>query len=202
MRSDALGNKNASGMTSNDSTLVSTQRAAQIAGVAAVTIRQWRYLGRITPADVDDRGHMLYEMSDIVAAEIVTRGRGRPRHTDVAARYSKDVDWPLDAIRHLVARCALVMADVDEDLGLTRLAIARIGVRGDPEGEPVIDLRIWAKQFDDEQLRDKIINAATTEISEREAGALRTRRIRRRNPVSPAKTAGPGVNGITGVAPA
>lgn len=162
-------------MTSNDN-LLSTRDAATVAGVAPVTIRQWRHLGRIAPADTDGRGHPLYELTDVVAAEIATRGRGRPRHTDVAARYSKDVDWPLDHIRHLVTRCSAVMRVVDEDLGLTRLALGRLGVRGDPEGSPVTDLRAWSNQFGDAGLRCAILDLATTEIAERSAGALRGRR--------------------------
>ncbi|WP_432032756.1 MerR family transcriptional regulator [Streptomyces antibioticus] len=58
--------------------LATTWRRTLSAGTAAVTpatIRKWRERGHLTPAGLDDRGHPLYALPDLAAAERATRGR-------------------------------------------------------------------------------------------------------------------------------
>lgn len=64
--------------TAEAAQLATTWRRLVSAGAAAVqpaTIRQWRTRGHLAPCGLDDRGHPLYNRTDLARAELATRAR-------------------------------------------------------------------------------------------------------------------------------
>lgn len=64
--------------------LINAELAARVAGVEPITIYQWKKRGHLAPAtDIDGRphldnqGHMLFEVIDVIDAEYKTRKRAR-----------------------------------------------------------------------------------------------------------------------------
>ena len=69
-----------------------TTEAARFAGVAPVTIRQWRARGWLAPQGLDEHGRPLHTAAAILAAEALVRSNGLrasgidPRRLRTAAR--------------------------------------------------------------------------------------------------------------------
>ncbi|MFH9011217.1 MerR family transcriptional regulator [Streptomyces sp. NPDC017943] len=64
--------------TTEAAQLATTWRRLVSAGAAAVTpttIRSWAHRGHLTPRGLDERGHPLYNRSDLARAERATRDR-------------------------------------------------------------------------------------------------------------------------------
>jgi hypothetical protein len=60
---------------------VTTIVAAEIAGVAAATVRSWAHRGKLQPVGYDTLGRALYDAADVIRVERDTRRAcaGRPR---------------------------------------------------------------------------------------------------------------------------
>lgn len=154
---------------------LSAAKAAEVAGVQATTVRKWAERGLIQAAGNDDHGRPVYRLADVARVEQQTRQKGRPRKWQAQIPVSREM--PPGAAEFL-ARGAEAMAEYENAGPAIRTALARLIVRGDPEGSPVTDLNRWLDSKTMKQLRDKIIEIAIVELAEREAGAIRPHRPR------------------------
>lgn len=57
--------------------LITTTRAAQLAGVSVAAISNWKDRGWLQPAAEDVRGRPLYKFIDVARAERMTRDKAR-----------------------------------------------------------------------------------------------------------------------------
>ena len=63
-------------LPARDDGFLTTAEAAQMAGVAEVTIRQWRKRGRLPVQGYDERGRPLHSAQAVRAAEGLVRRNG------------------------------------------------------------------------------------------------------------------------------
>lgn len=57
--------------------LITTQQAAELAGVSAGAVRQWVRRGHLEKAGIDERGQSMFRVADVARAEFKTHKHAR-----------------------------------------------------------------------------------------------------------------------------